>query len=216
MSCVNVIGGFPICDIFLDQIFLSCRIKFFFVKENEYYRITINKFEHSHSDDHIYHVVFGAARLQCQCLCVAYNFCCKLIYLRLLCNRCICVHATLLSSYRFRSNLQTNDAIGSTYNWIYFISMIVLGSFFMLNLVLGVLSGWVCTSWQHSAVFPPRNNFWSDNRVSNSTRLRGPLFQNDFLSPSGSFLTKERASNDEQLIGKQRANDSSQLRSVPT
>ncbi|XP_071560313.1 voltage-dependent calcium channel type A subunit alpha-1 isoform X13 [Temnothorax nylanderi] len=35
----------------------------------------------------------------------------------------------------------TNDAIGSTYNWIYFIPLIVLGSFFMLNLVLGVLSG---------------------------------------------------------------------------
>ncbi|KAI4484988.1 hypothetical protein M0802_012885 [Mischocyttarus mexicanus] len=39
------------------------------------------------------------------------------------------------------SNLQTNDALGSTYNWIYFIPLIVLGSFFMLNLVLGVLSG---------------------------------------------------------------------------
>ena len=56
----------------------------------------------------------------------------------------MCIYATLLSSYRFRSNLQTNDAIGSTYNWIYFIPLIVLGSFFMLNLVLGVLSGWVC------------------------------------------------------------------------
>ncbi|VDK79943.1 unnamed protein product [Onchocerca ochengi] len=35
----------------------------------------------------------------------------------------------------------TNDSIGSTYNWAYFIPLIVLGSFFMLNLVLGVLSG---------------------------------------------------------------------------
>ncbi|XP_014476689.1 PREDICTED: voltage-dependent calcium channel type A subunit alpha-1 isoform X10 [Dinoponera quadriceps] len=35
----------------------------------------------------------------------------------------------------------TNDALGSMYNWIYFIPLIVLGSFFMLNLVLGVLSG---------------------------------------------------------------------------
>ncbi|CAO1437735.1 unnamed protein product [Diamesa serratosioi] len=35
----------------------------------------------------------------------------------------------------------TNDALGSTYNWIYFVPLIVLGSFFMLNLVLGVLSG---------------------------------------------------------------------------
>ncbi|XP_023288257.1 voltage-dependent calcium channel type A subunit alpha-1 [Orussus abietinus] len=35
----------------------------------------------------------------------------------------------------------TNDALGSTFNWVYFIPLIVLGSFFMLNLVLGVLSG---------------------------------------------------------------------------
>ncbi|KAL3075123.1 hypothetical protein niasHS_013346 [Heterodera schachtii] len=34
----------------------------------------------------------------------------------------------------------TNDSSGSTYNWAYFIPLIVLGSFFMLNLVLGVLS----------------------------------------------------------------------------
>uniref|UniRef100_A0A158QKQ1 Voltage-dependent calcium channel type A subunit alpha-1 n=1 Tax=Haemonchus placei TaxID=6290 RepID=A0A158QKQ1_HAEPC len=36
---------------------------------------------------------------------------------------------------------ETNDSLGSTYNWAYFIPLIVLGSFFMLNLVLGVLSG---------------------------------------------------------------------------
>ncbi|XP_076342693.1 voltage-dependent calcium channel type A subunit alpha-1-like isoform X3 [Tachypleus tridentatus] len=35
----------------------------------------------------------------------------------------------------------TNDALGSTFNWIYFVPLIILGSFFMLNLVLGVLSG---------------------------------------------------------------------------
>ncbi|XP_046418464.1 voltage-dependent calcium channel type A subunit alpha-1 isoform X6 [Neodiprion fabricii] len=35
----------------------------------------------------------------------------------------------------------TNDALGNMFNWIYFIPLIVLGSFFMLNLVLGVLSG---------------------------------------------------------------------------
>ncbi|XP_045542528.1 voltage-dependent calcium channel type A subunit alpha-1 isoform X22 [Papilio machaon] len=35
----------------------------------------------------------------------------------------------------------TNDALGSMFNWIYFVPLIVLGSFFMLNLVLGVLSG---------------------------------------------------------------------------
>lgn len=39
--------------------------------------------------------------------------------------------------------LQTNDASGSRFNWIYYVVLIVLGSFFMLNLVLGVLSGYV-------------------------------------------------------------------------
>ncbi|XP_025112114.1 voltage-dependent calcium channel type A subunit alpha-1-like isoform X8 [Pomacea canaliculata] len=35
----------------------------------------------------------------------------------------------------------TNDALGGYYNYLYFIPLIILGSFFMLNLVLGVLSG---------------------------------------------------------------------------
>lgn len=39
--------------------------------------------------------------------------------------------------------IQMNDAVGSTWNWLYFVAMIVIGSFFMLNLVLGVLSGYV-------------------------------------------------------------------------
>ncbi|KAK4881175.1 hypothetical protein RN001_004494 [Aquatica leii] len=34
-----------------------------------------------------------------------------------------------------------NDAVGNHFNWMYFVPLIVLGSFFMLNLVLGVLSG---------------------------------------------------------------------------
>ncbi|KAL5275640.1 cac family protein [Megaselia abdita] len=35
----------------------------------------------------------------------------------------------------------TNDALGYAFNWVYFVPLIVIGSFFMLNLVLGVLSG---------------------------------------------------------------------------
>ncbi|XP_055958149.1 muscle calcium channel subunit alpha-1 [Patella vulgata] len=34
-----------------------------------------------------------------------------------------------------------NDAVGNEWPWIYFISLIIIGSFFVLNLVLGVLSG---------------------------------------------------------------------------
>jgi len=36
-----------------------------------------------------------------------------------------------------------NDAVGNEWPWIYFVSLIIAGSFFVLNLVLGVLSGFV-------------------------------------------------------------------------
>lgn len=39
------------------------------------------------------------------------------------------------------SSHQVNDAMGNEWPWIYFVSLILLGSFFVLNLVLGVLSG---------------------------------------------------------------------------
>jgi len=39
--------------------------------------------------------------------------------------------------------LQINDAMGNGWPWIYFVSLVVAGSFFVLNLVLGVLSGFV-------------------------------------------------------------------------
>lgn len=34
-----------------------------------------------------------------------------------------------------------NDAVGVEWPWIYFVTLVILGSFFVLNLVLGVLSG---------------------------------------------------------------------------
>lgn len=33
--------------------------------------------------------------------------------------------------------------MGSSWQWIYFISMVILGAFFVMNLILGVLSGYV-------------------------------------------------------------------------
>ena len=55
------------------------------------------------------------------------------------------------------------------------------------------LSSWclervsMCSSWQHSAVFPPSDNFfWSDIRVSHSTRSR-----NSIISEWFSFLVRE-------------------------
>uniref|UniRef100_A0A4W4F7Q1 Voltage-dependent L-type calcium channel subunit alpha n=1 Tax=Electrophorus electricus TaxID=8005 RepID=A0A4W4F7Q1_ELEEL len=34
-----------------------------------------------------------------------------------------------------------NDAVGNSWPWLYFVTLIIIGSFFVLNLVLGVLSG---------------------------------------------------------------------------
>lgn len=51
---------------------------------------------------------------------------------------CVMLQCTCPYALHF---LQTNDALGSSYNWVYFVPLIVIGSFFMLNLVLGVLSG---------------------------------------------------------------------------
>lgn len=36
---------------------------------------------------------------------------------------------------------QVNDAVGNAWPWLYFVTLIIIGSFFVLNLVLGVLSG---------------------------------------------------------------------------
>lgn len=36
---------------------------------------------------------------------------------------------------------QMNDAMGYELPWVYFVSLVIFGSFFVLNLVLGVLSG---------------------------------------------------------------------------
>ena len=38
---------------------------------------------------------------------------------------------------------QINDAMGIVWPWIYFVSLIIIGSFFVMNLVLGVLSGYI-------------------------------------------------------------------------
>lgn len=48
-----------------------------------------------------------------------------------------------------------NDAIGFEIPWIYFVSLVIFGSFFIINLVLGVLSGCVAASTsekQHTSV----------------------------------------------------------------
>lgn len=44
-----------------------------------------------------------------------------------------------------------NDAIGFEIPWVYFVSLVIFGSFFIINLVLGVLSGWVAAALQVTA-----------------------------------------------------------------
>ena len=39
------------------------------------------------------------------------------------------------------SMFQIHDSQGSTWQFMYFVSMVVLGAFFVMNLILGVLSG---------------------------------------------------------------------------
>ena len=36
---------------------------------------------------------------------------------------------------------KVHDAMGNRWQFIYFVSMVVLGAFFVMNLILGVLSG---------------------------------------------------------------------------
>ena len=44
------------------------------------------------------------------------------------------------NSYLLGAN-QVQDSMGNTWQVLYFISMVVLGAFFVMNLILGVLSG---------------------------------------------------------------------------
>ncbi|KAK7939766.1 hypothetical protein WMY93_003092 [Mugilogobius chulae] len=50
----------------------------------------------------------------------------------------------------------SNDASGSAWNWMYFIPLIIIGSFFMLNLVLGVLSGKEKSRYKRKMFFTKR------------------------------------------------------------
>ena len=58
------------------------------------------------------------------------------------------VNMTMLQKKWKNSNLytclidpQVQDSMGNTWQFAYFVSMVVLGAFFVMNLILGVLSG---------------------------------------------------------------------------
>jgi hypothetical protein len=56
-------------------------------------------------------------------------------------GRLLCIMYVALRDALTYYSLQTDDALGDMWNWMFFVPLIVIGSFFMLNLVLGVLSG---------------------------------------------------------------------------
>ena len=58
---------------------------------------------------------------------------------------------------------QINDAVGNSWPWIYFVTLIIWGSFFVLNLVLGVLSGFVSVCL-FACFLPERSNLWEPSR----------------------------------------------------
>jgi hypothetical protein len=49
--------------------------------------------------------------------------------------------STYCNTIFFLLLLQIHDAMGNTWQWSYFISMVIIGAFFVMNLILGVLSG---------------------------------------------------------------------------
>jgi len=59
----------------------------------------------------------------------------NIVYAMLTVFQCITMEGWTTLLYWF------NDALGNQFSFIYFVPLIVIGSFFMLNLVLGVLSG---------------------------------------------------------------------------
>jgi len=77
---------------------------------------------------------------------------------------------------------QTDDALGSNFSWMYYVPLIILGSFFMLNLILGVLSGYVI-SLHHSLTYyikfilrwrQQREHTDSGKNITHNIKLLGP------------------------------------------
>jgi len=64
-------------------------------------------------------------------------------------NVCLSIYNKLIMSLREYINAlslslslsKIQDAMGSSWQWTYFVSMVIIGAFFVMNLILGVLSG---------------------------------------------------------------------------
>lgn len=78
-------------------------------------------------------------------------------YIRRL-DRCIIQRTKVLSIIEIiyslmPISLQIQDAMGRTWQWLYFVSMVIFGAFFVMNLILGVLSGYVASIRRSLRVF---------------------------------------------------------------
>jgi hypothetical protein len=98
---------------------------------------------------------------------------------------------------------QTNDAMGSYFNWVYFVPLIVIGSFFMLNLVLGVLSGSVgllqCNRGVIVMIFSPKNGEKIGDFYSKLFRQK-KMIVSLFFVENANFLLENIAKNSDQNI----------------
>ncbi|GFQ66506.1 voltage-dependent calcium channel type D subunit alpha-1 [Trichonephila clavata] len=76
-----------------------------------------------------------------------------------------------------------NDACGNQWPWIYFLSLIILGSFFVLNLVLGVLSGEFSKEREKAKARGDFHKLREKQQIEED--LRGYL---DWITQAGEFL----------------------------
>ncbi|XP_055327220.1 voltage-dependent calcium channel type A subunit alpha-1-like isoform X2 [Paramacrobiotus metropolitanus] len=89
----------------------------------------------------------------------------------------------------------TDDALGSMFNWAYFVPLIIVGSFFMLNLVLGVLSGEFAKERER---VENRQKFLKDRRKLQVEReLNGYL---DWICKAEEVILQEEKTTDEEKM----------------
>ena len=86
---------------------------------------------------------------------------------------------------------QINDAMGIAWPWIYFVSLIIIGSFFVMNLVLGVLSGYVVSRMPTllNCVLCFLNTIFSEfSQEREKAKARGERFHDDAQYESTFYL----------------------------
>ncbi|GAU95710.1 hypothetical protein RvY_07286 [Ramazzottius varieornatus] len=89
----------------------------------------------------------------------------------------------------------TDDALGNSFNWAYFVPLIVIGSFFMLNLVLGVLSGEFAKERER---VEKRQEFLRQKRKAQVERELGGYL--NWISKAEEVILQEEKTTDEEKL----------------